>query len=107
MPSTTNICPDFCANPHREQPGDAVHHHTSPIEVPQAEDGRPLHLVAGFYDHDRMPRLDIGQYSLDLTGARQLLAELQVKVAFLERLAATLDVDAHLDRLLNQYQVGA
>jgi hypothetical protein len=101
VPHTSSICPAFCANPHREQPGDLVHHHTSPIVIPAADGGPDLPVVAGYHEHDGAPRLDVGPYQLDLTGARQLLAELRVKVAFMERL----DVDAHLDRLLEQHQV--
>ena len=100
MPSTNSTCPNFCANRHREQPGDLVHHHTSPIIIPTV-DGPDLTLTAGCHDHDMQPRLDVGSHQLDLTSAQQLLAELKVKVAFMENL----NVDTHLDRLLDRYQV--
>ncbi len=102
----TTACPDFCVNRHGEQPGDAVHHHTHAIDVPQADNGRPLQLFTGFYDHERQMRLEVGNHSLNLEGAQRLLAELQVKVAFMRDRQAELDADALLDGLLDRYQVG-
>jgi hypothetical protein len=98
---TLPTCPDLCQNPHNEAPGDAIHHYWPAIDIPQADGGRPLTVYLGFYEHDMRMRLEIGGFSLDLTGARILLNELGLKVAHAEELQLDLDVN----RLLDRYQV--
>lgn len=98
---TLSTCPDLCQNPHLEAPGDAIHHYWPAIGIPATDGGKPMRVYIGYFEHDMRMRVEVGNVSLDLDGARMLLAELGIKVACAEELQAGLDVD----RLLDRYQV--
>jgi hypothetical protein len=98
---TLPTCPDLCQNPHLEAPGDAIHHYWPATGIPTADGGKPIRVYVGYFEHDMRMRVEVGNVSLDLDGARMLLAELGIKVARAEELQAGLDVD----RLLDRYQV--
>jgi hypothetical protein len=101
----TITCPDLCINKHTEAPGDAIHHYWPAVSIPTMDGGKPLVVYVGFFEHDRVLRVEVGGASLDLSAARMLFAELGVKVSFAERQQAALDADAYLDELLNRRQV--
>ncbi len=105
MPRTLPTCPDLCQNPHLEQPGDLIHHYWPAAHFPQTDDGRPLPVYIGYYEHDMRMRLEIGGFSLNLNTAAALLGDLQLKLPRMEQLQTSLDTDALLDGLLDRYQV--
>ena len=81
-PATT--CPAYCTRVHDERPDEVVVHESTPVRVAQLPEprgaGKPILLQISQDDEDAGLRLHLSEFTFDLDGAEQVLAELTVLV---------------------------